>query len=80
MSNTETYTYSSCKKGDSHSGEILNLVCLEPNCIEKSLICAICYYEDHQMHNIKPLKGIINQSTKYLTNLKPLNIDIKQLK
>lgn len=60
--------------------KVLNLVCLEPKCIENSIICGICYDEGHKGHKIKPLKVIINQSKKYLQQLTPMNIDANKIK
>lgn len=39
------FKYPECKKGEFHTGEALSLVCLEPKCIENSVICGICYNE-----------------------------------
>lgn len=61
-------------------GEVLNLVCLEPKCIDKSIICGICYDEAHRNHKIKPLKLIINNSKKYLEGLTPLALDVEKVK
>jgi hypothetical protein len=58
----------------------LNLVCLEPKCIEKSVICGICYDEQHRSHKIRPLKLVISNSTKYLQGLTPLTLDVEKLK
>lgn len=41
----EQFRYPECTKGECHVGEVLNLVCLEPQCIQKSIICGICYDE-----------------------------------
>ncbi len=74
------FKYPECKKGDCHVGEILNLICVEPQCIQKSVICGICYDEDHKNHKIKPLKMVINNSKKYLEQLTPMNIDVNKVK
>lgn len=71
----EQFRYPECGKGGDHIGEALNLVCLEPNCIENSIICGICYDENHKNHKIKPLKMVINRSKNYLEQLTPMNID-----
>ena len=76
----KTFKYPECQKGDFHVGESLSLVCVEPKCIEKSVICGICYSEEHQSHKIKPLKIIINNAKKYLSQLTPVNIDEKSIK
>ena len=76
----EQFKYPECTKGDCHVGEVLNLVCLEPQCIQKSIICGICYDEGHRNHKIRPLKLIINNSLKYLEGLTPLSLDVEKLR
>jgi hypothetical protein len=61
-------------------GEVLNLVCLEPKCIQKAVICGICYDEAHRDHKIRPLKMVISNSKKYLQGLTPLTLDVEKLK
>ena len=80
MSEPGHFRYPECTKGENHVGEVLNLVCLEPKCIEKSIICGICYDEAHRNHKIKPLKVIINNSKKYLEGLTPLALDVEKVK
>jgi hypothetical protein len=77
---SQAFKYPECQKGEFHTGESLSLVCIEPKCIENSVICGICYNEEHKNHKIKPLKIIINNSRKYLEHLTPMNIDGKQIK
>ena len=74
------FHYPECTKGGSHIGEVLNIVCLEPKCIQKSVICGICYDEEHRDHKIRPLKVIISNSKKYLEGLTPLTLDVDVLK
>jgi hypothetical protein len=76
----EQFKYPNCGKGGDHVGEILNLVCLEPKCIDNSIICGICYDEQHKNHKIKPLKIVITQSKKYLSHLTPVNLDTTKIK
>lgn len=59
---------------------MLNIVCLEPKCIQKSVICGICYDEEHRDHKIRPLKVIISNSKKYLEGLTPLTLDVEKVK
>ena len=59
---------------------MLNLVCLEPKCIQESIICGICFDESHRNHKIRPLKLIINNSQKYLTGLTPLSLDVEKIR
>jgi hypothetical protein len=59
---------------------VLNLVCLEPPCIHKSVICGICYDEEHRNHKIRPLKMIINNSKKYLSQLTPMSFDLEKVR
>lgn len=77
---SQAFKYPECKKGEFHTGEALSLVCIEPKCIENSVICGICYSENHKSHNIKPLKIVINNSRKYLEQLTPMNIDGGEIK
>jgi hypothetical protein len=74
------FKYPECTRGDFHNGEVLNLVCLEPKCIQQSIICGICYDQTHRDHKIRPLKLIINNSQKYLDSLTPLHLDVNKLK
>jgi hypothetical protein len=74
------FHYPECTRGEYHTGELLNLVCLEPKCIQQSVICGICYDESHRSHKIKPLKLIINNSKKYLDALTPLHLDVGKIK
>ena len=76
----EHFKYPECGKGGDHIGQILNLVCLEAKCIDNSIICGICYDEQHKNHKIKPLKIVISQSKKYLSHLTPVNIDTAKIK
>jgi esterase/lipase len=61
-------------------GEVLNLVCLEPKCIKNSIICGICFDEEHRSHKVKPVKVIINSSKKYLQHLTPTNFDVDKIR
>ena len=74
------FHYPECTKGDFHTGEVLNLVCLEPKCLQQSVICGICYDQAHRNHKIRPLKLIINNSKKYLDTLTPLHLDVPKMK
>jgi hypothetical protein len=76
----EQFRYPECLKGECHVGEVLNMVCLEPKCIQKSVICGICYDEEHRNHKIRPLKLIISNSKKYLEGLTPLTLDVEKVK
>lgn len=55
-------------------------MCLEPPCIHKSVICGICYDEEHRNHKIRPLKMIINNSKKYLSQLTPMSFDLEKVR
>jgi hypothetical protein len=77
---SEQFHYPECTKGECHVGEVLNLVCLEPKCIQKAVICGICYDEHHRNHKIRPLKLVISNSKKYLQGLTPLTLDVEKLK
>ena len=80
MSEGAQFRYPECTRGGYHVGEVLNIVCLEPQCIQKSIICGICYDEGHRDHKIRPLKLIINNARKYLDGLTPLSLDINKLR
>ena len=74
-----SFKYPQCKKGEFHVGESHSLVCIEPKCIEKCVICGICFNESHKDHKIRPLKLIINNAKKYLSHLTPVNMDSKAI-
>ena len=76
---SQVFKYPECKKGEFHVGEALSLICIEPKCIEKCVICGICYNEEHCGHKIKPLKMVINNAKKYLNQMTPVNIDSKSI-
>lgn len=77
---TTGFRYPECQKGGFHIGESLNLVCLEPKCIDKSVICCLCYDEEHKGHKIRPLKLVIERSKKYLSSMTPLALDSHKIK
>lgn len=56
------------------------MICLDPKCIQKSVICGMCYDEEHRNHKIRPLKVIINNSKKYLQGMTPLALDSQKVK
>ena len=57
--------YMECDKGVNHSGELLNVSCIDQDWDNKGLICSTCEEEDHQTHQIIPLK-IFMQDIKSL--------------
>jgi hypothetical protein len=74
------FRYPECQKGGFHVGESLNLVCIEPKCIDNSVICCLCYDEEHKGHKIRPLKLVIERSKKYLSSMTPLALDSSKIK
>ena len=44
-----------------HHGEKVNLICLDRECSEASLICSLCTTSKHANHNFKPLKFYIDE-------------------
>lgn len=49
-------TYAKCPHGDLHSGEVMNLICVDSNCGRRGIICPICRMKNHEDHEILPLK------------------------
>lgn len=56
------------------------MICLDPKCTQKSVICGMCYDDGHRNHKIRPLKVIINNSKKYLQGMTPLALDAEKVK
>jgi hypothetical protein len=48
--------YLKCSKGDLHQGEVLNFICIDPNCRSKGLICPVCQSTSHEGHQTLHLK------------------------
>jgi hypothetical protein len=42
--------YFECPKPGYHFGEVLNIVCTDPGCLNKLLCCTACVEEDHKKH------------------------------
>lgn len=42
--------YTICPRGGYHTGEVLNMVCLEPKCQNSQLCCCACVEEAHKDH------------------------------
>ena len=34
--------YLKCQEGGLHEGEVLNFICIDPQCRQKGLICPVC--------------------------------------
>ena len=56
--------YSECPAGDLHTGELLNLVCVDGACTHRGLICPICRMNNHEEHQILPLKVFLDEVKK----------------
>ena len=61
--------YVECSKAGFHFGEICNMVCVEPSCLEDLLCCCACIEESHKKHmysclrlRTKPLKMVMNEA------------------
>lgn len=59
-----TLHYSHCPNGDLHTGELMNLVCVDANCQHRGLICPICRMNNHEEHQILPLKVFLDEVKK----------------
>ena len=57
--------YSQCPAGDLHTGELMNLVCVDANCTRRGLICPICRMNNHEEHQILPLKIFLDEVKKF---------------
>lgn len=55
------FRYSQCQGGDLHTGELMNMVCVDSSCQHRGLICPICRMETHETHYILPLKSFLQQ-------------------
>lgn len=42
MEETPKVEYINCNRGGYHFGEVLNMVCLEQQCIDQQLCCCAC--------------------------------------
>ena len=42
--------YVECQKQGMHFGEVCNMVCLEPSCVEDLICCCACIEESHKKH------------------------------
>ena len=45
---------------EGHEGEKVNLICLNSECHENSLICSLCTPK-HRSHNYKPIKIYLDE-------------------
>lgn len=58
--------YFKCKQGGLHDGEIMNFICIDPNCKNKGLICPVCQSTDHEGHQSMHLKIFLAEIGKQL--------------
>lgn len=42
--------YIECPKPGLHYGEVSNMVCIEPSCLEDLICCCVCIEESHKKH------------------------------
>lgn len=77
--------YAICTKGGYHTGEDLNMVCLEQQCLELQLCCCACVEESHKDHkyclflvSAKPLRLVMLEAEQASGKITPVkfNIDI----
>lgn len=43
-------SYVECSKQGMHYGEVCNMVCVEPSCLEDLICCCACIEESHKKH------------------------------
>lgn len=60
--------YLKCSKGDLHQGEVLNFICIDPQCKNKGLVCPVCQATDHQHHHTMHLKMFLTEIDAALTH------------
>lgn len=58
--------YLKCNKGDLHQGEVLNFICIDPNCKTKGLICPVCQNTSHEGHQTLHLKLFLSEINRTL--------------
>lgn len=56
--------YAKCSQGDLHTGEVMNMICVDSGCARKGLICPICRMKYHDEHEILPLKVFLEEVKK----------------
>lgn len=44
-----------------HTGELMNLVCVDSVCTKRGLICPVCRMNNHESHQILPLKVFLEE-------------------
>lgn len=42
-----SFKYVHCGLGGLHSGEVMNMVCVDSTCTQRGMICPICRMEKH---------------------------------
>lgn len=58
------FHYCECPLGDLHTGEVMNLVCVDSTCSKRGLICPVCRMKNHDEHQILPLKLFLDEVKK----------------
>ena len=53
-------SYLNCDKDD-HSSEPLSRICIEKDCKNRTLVCALCEELHHKNHETLPLKTYLNR-------------------
>lgn len=53
--------YALCSRGGYHTGEALNMVCLEAKCQAAQLCCCACVEEAHKDHKYSPFYSALNR-------------------
>lgn len=53
--------YFNCEAKGLHEGEKLVLVCLDPECKSRGLICPVCKEENHKNHEVIHLKVFLGE-------------------
>ena len=59
--------YVHCPHNGLHTGEVMNMVCVDSACSNRGLICPICRMENHETHQILPIKTFLEQIRSMFT-------------
>jgi hypothetical protein len=79
LSNSEKLKYPKCDRKKEHAKEVLNFLCLTPNCKARGLMCVLCKSSsDHSGHNVQPLKTFLTrleESLKKIENSRTFKVE-----
>lgn len=54
-----SFKHVKCNQGGMHTGEVMNMVCVDSACTHRGLICPICRMENHESHQVLPIKTFL---------------------